>query len=1229
MTKHIKKKSSSSQTISPATDSAAQRLLHPSTNSLFPIVGIGASAGGVEALTQLLQHLSMDTGMAFVVVQHLDPNHESILSDLLGRVTKMPVLQVKDGMTVQPNHIYVVPPNANMSMEKQVLKIESRKETRGLHMPIDHFFRSLTRNHGSQAVGMILSGTGSDGALGLKDIKENGGITFVQDEKTAKFAGMPHSAIATGAVDFILSVEEITRELSRIARHPYITSSPSTPKEEPSSPPPPAMSPDKLGLILRLLRNATGIDFTYYKNNTILRRIYRRMVLRKMERLEEYSAYLKKNPEELKALYHDLLIKVTSFFRDPETFEALKQVIIPKILEHHPDGKPIRIWVPACASGEEVYSLAMCFLECLGDKAGDTSIRIFATDIDEGALQKARAGFYLENIALDVSSERLRKFFSKVDHNYRINKSIREICTFAKHDLCKDPPFSNVDLISCRNVMIYFEPLLQKRVIPIFHYALNPKGFLTLGTAESIGTFSELFALEDKKHKIYAKKLGSTPKTVDFSFRKPQSEETKKALRDQTGNEPLWKEADVYKEADRVLLNHYAPAGVLVDDQMNILQFRGDTGRFLLPAPGKASLNLLKMTREGLLVEVKAAVDQAQKTGAPVRRENIRLKYDGKILHVILKVIPLKVPSASHFVVLFEESLSPSASAVKKKGRQETLQKQEAENGENNQLKKELEATKEYLQSIIESQDANTEELKSANEEILSSNEELQSTNEELETAREELQSTNEELSTMNEELHHRNLEVSQANNDLNNLFSSANLPIIMVGNDLRIRRVTHMAEKILNILPTDIGRPLQDLRLTINIPDLESLLLSVRETAIVKEREVQDRQGHWYSLQIRPYKTTEQKIDGVVLFFINIDSVKGVERITRSLEELKIARNYSEGIVQTVRQPLLILDKDLRVLSANSAFYRTFQVAKEETENQSIYSLGNGQWNIPQLRARLDYIFPKDTEFENFEVQHDFLHIGHKCMLLNARRIVLDGTGTETILLSIEDITDRKRAEEQIKTSLKEKEILLKEIHHRVKNNLQIISSLLKLKDDSMVDEKALKFVRESQDRIRAMALVHEKLYASADLSQIDMEDYIQSLSAQLLRTYPEPENIDFKIKAAGIFLEVDTAIPCGLILNELISNIFKHAFPDGKSGRVVIDLRADSNNQLILVIQDDGIGIPKGIDIAKTKSLGLRLVHQLVDQLEGQLNLDRSSRRTKFIIRFPHKSPRDEQSL
>jgi two-component system, chemotaxis family, CheB/CheR fusion protein len=1195
----------------------------PSSSTLaFPIVGIGASAGGLEAFTQLLQHIPITTGLAFVMVQHLDPTHESMLPELLSRVTKMPVRQVQGGMTVEPNHIYVTPPNANMTINGMTLRLVLRSETRGLHMPIDHFFRSLAQQHGSRAIGIILSGAGSDGALGLAEIKDQGGITFVQDVRTARFPGMPHSAIMHGGIDFILPPAGIAQELARVAQHPYVISPPARREEEeiPGDPSPTIQSlgQDGLSQIFRSLRAAKGVDFTFYKQSTIRRRITRRMTLCKLDSLAEYAQYIKAHHEELEALYHDLLIKVTGFFRDPETFEALKSEVFPIILRDRPADRPVRIWVPGCASGEECYSIAICLLEFLGDRVIDTPVQIFATDIDETALARARSGRYIENIALDISPELLRHYFMKVDQNYRIMHTIREQCTFARHDLCRDPPFSNLDLISCRNVLIYLEPAMQRRIVQLFHYALNPAGFLALGISESIGTFTDLFVQVDKKQKIFGKKMADVRQAFEFPPPTRAAGQTEEAVFIRHMDSPLLKDVDIYREADRVVLNQYAPAGVLINDQADILQFRGDTSHYLRPAPGRASFNLLQMAREGLLMDLRSVIAQAQKSGGIVNRSGVQMRFEGKILSVSVRVIPLTLPSpvSQYCVILFDEGTSPGDHEVRPRTRRREALNRGAEREHSNQLAQELEATKQYLQSIIERYEAANEELKSANEEILSSNEELQSTNEELETAKEELQSTNEELSTVNDEIRQRNQELGEANNDLNNLFSSANLPIIVLDSNLRIRRFTASAEKVLNVIPTDIGRPIGHLNLNIPIPDLEPLILEAIDSVSIKEREVQDGEGHQYSLRIRPYKTTDNRIDGAMLLFIDIDSYKNVDRLTSLLAEVDTARQFAEGVVQNAPWPLLILNRELRVIKANTAFYGVFQTSPEETERQLIYTLGNGPWNIPELRRLLDDIIPHNSRFQDFAVTHEFPHIGEKTLLLNARRIRRDELETDTILLGIEDITERRQTEERIAAALRDKEVLLTEVYHRVKNNLQIMSSLLGLQADAVADEAVRGLFQESQQRIQAMSLMHQQLYGSEHPTSIDTRTYLQSLIGELARIYDRENLVAVDIQAEGK-MDIDTAIPFGLILTELISNAFKYAFAGTQPGVVKVALRSDAEHDWILVVQDNGIGLPNDLDIGQTHSLGLTLVHELASQLRGTVQVDRLQG-TTFTIRF-----------
>ena len=1171
----------------------------------FPIVSIGASAGGLEACTQFLERLPVDTGMAFVLVQHLAPQHESLLTELLARSTKMPVRQVKDGMAVEANHLYVIPPNTNMVIHRGILGLLPRQKVLGQHMPIDCFLRSLAEDQGHKAIGIILSGAASDGALGIEAIKAGGGITFAQEEASAKYPGMPRSAIATGYVDFILPPDAMAKELASISRHPYVAM-PAKPFE--TEEPAPAKD-ETLRHIFRLLRSASGVDFTHYKPSTLKRRIARRMAIHKLHALADYARYLKDHPPEAQALFQELLIMVTSFFREPETFAALATTVFPRLLQDRAANDPIRIWVPGCSTGEEVYSIAICLLEYLGDRAATIPINLFATDIGDAALEKARAGVYIENIALDVSPERLQRFFVKKEHGYQVSKAIRELCVFAKQNLIKDPPFSRLDLISCRNVLIYLGPVLQKKVMPIFHYALKPTGFLMLGTSETIGAFPDLFTLIDQKHKLYAKQAGRAPVRVDFDTSYYESPDILPADRSHPpADEEIPNELEFQKEADRIALAKYAPVSVLINNRLEVVQFRGATSPYFEHPSGRANLNVLKMARPGLLGELRTLLDQARQDGAAVRKEGIQVKGPRGMSTVTVRVNPIRVPPASlqYYLVCFEET-TQAASRAKVQTR--APQTPDAQARRIMTLEQELEATKAYLQRTIEVQEATNEELKSANEEILSSNEELQSTNEELVTAKEELQSTNEELITVNEELQRRNLELSQSNNDFTNLLTSANLAVVMLGEDLRIRRFTPMAAKLLNLIGTDLGRPISDLKPNFDMSDLRPMVMEVIDTVTVKAREIRDHAGRWYEMRIYPYKTADRKIDGAVIAWLDVDA-------------LKSALDYAETVVRCVPEPLLVLDAGLRIKTANEAFCQAFHVVKEETNGRLIYDLGSGQWNIPALRRFLEEIIPQNTRLENFEVEHEFPHIGRRTMLLNARRMASQERGDSLIILAIRDISEQRRADAQIKTSLQEKEVLLKEIHHRVKNNLQIISSLLNMQADEIQDPQALRKFTDSQHRIRSMALIHEKLYQSKDLAHVDMEVYIQSLANSFYESYKLPTNaITMTVDVEDVSLTIDTAIPCGLILNELLSNVFKHAFPAGRSGDVIIRMAADAQKRLTLIVRDTGIGLPVEVDIHNTESLGLRIVKALADQLDSTLQCDRAHG-TTFTMTFAEMS-------
>jgi two-component system CheB/CheR fusion protein len=968
----------------------------------FPIVGIAASAGGLEAFTQLLQHLSSNTGMAFVLIQHLSPDHKSLLTEILARETQMPVSEVQNGVTVEPNHVYVIPPNTKMIVSQGVLQLSSREKVGGKYMPGDAFFTSLATDCGTKAIAVVLSGGDGDGSLGLRAIKAAGGITFAQCDRTAKFNSMPNTAVATGNVDFILPPEKIAEELANLSHHPYVVHPPSVTLVE-SSP----ESEDALALVFALLRSATGVDFSHYKPSTIARRMQRRMLLYKLERLEDYADYLQDNPAEVQALYEEILIHVTSFFRDPDVFQHLKAQVFPTITQNKSADSSVRIWVAGCSTGEEVYSIAICLLEFLGNTTR-LPIQIFATDISEMAIDKARAGIYQENQLVDVSPERRRSFFRPLEHGgYQISKAVRELCVFARQDLGSDPPFSNLDLVSCRNVLIYLGGPLQKRVMPVFHYSLNSTGFLLLGTSESVGQFSDLFTLVSRKSRIYAKKLTATRPI--FSFGRSNYPGLKANEPRQIDQTPI-ADFDLQKETDQLILNRYAPVGVVINDKMDVLQLRGETNSYLRLPSGTPSLNLFNMVREDLLAGVRAAVYRAQQQDVLVRTEGLRVEAGEQSSIVNLEVIPFKgALEDRYFLVLFEASpptsnLSPVSP--------ENLEPGDLER-EIVQLRQELvaanqerAAAQEYLQAVIQEQEGTNQELKVANEEVLSSNEELQSTNEELETAKEEIQATNEELNTTNEELRSRNQELHRANNDLINLLASINIPILMLTHDLRVRRFTPIAQKLFNFIPTDVGRPLSNIRTNLNLADLEPLILEVIDTLSPKQLEVQTQAGYWYNLRIRPYRTTENRIDGAVVMLVDIDALK------RSAMQLEAARNYAEAIVETVREPLLVLGSGLKVMTANQAFYDFFRASTAETERRLIFELGNGQWNIPQLRSLLEEMLSNNSYLEDFEVDYDCEQIGRKTMLLSARRMPCADNETQMILLAITDITERKQSE-------------------------------------------------------------------------------------------------------------------------------------------------------------------------------------------------------------------------
>jgi two-component system CheB/CheR fusion protein len=868
----------------------------------FPIVGVGASAGGLDAFTQLLKHLPTDTGMGFVLVQHLDPTHASFLRDALAKATTMTVHQAEDCTAVEPDHVYVIPPDADISIHGGRLTLASRAlEARRSHLSVDGFLRSLAADRGSHAIGVVLSGNASDGTEGLRAIKAENGITLAQDPKSAKYGEMPQSAVNAGVVDYALAIPELASELVRLSRHPYVAA---------IEAPPAADDAEVRDQILMVVRNALGVDFGEYKLATVQRRLARRMALRRVPDEPAYLALLQGDPAEARALYEDILIHVTSFFRDPTLFDALESHILPAILKQKAEGAPLRIWVAGCSTGEEVYSIAISVLDVLGTSS--RPVQIFGSDLSELVIAKARAGLYPDAALRDISEERRRRYFTKADRGYRINKTVRDVCVFVQHDLARDPPLSKLDLVSCRNVLIYFDQPLQKRVIPSLHYALNQPGYLLLGHTESISGFGQLFSVVDKANKIFART--AHPSILRFAPRfDPRRVERPVAEPGDTRMQVRGK-MDVAKHLDRILLARYAPPGVLINARMEILQFRGQTGSFLQPAPGDPQNDIIKMARPGLVSALRAALADAKKERAPARRNGIEVDQEGFTRRCNLVVLPFTgYPDVQEplFVVLFEDEV---ASTDRSESRDATTVRRRVsapapseEERRFPRLEHELLATKEYLQSLIEEHGRANDDLGSANEELVSGNEELQSMNEELETAKEELQSTNEELTTVNDELQSRNQEVTQVNGDLLNLLATVDIPIVILDRERRIRRFTPKARSILNVVQTDVGRALDDIKPNVEVLDLDRQVAEVIDTMALTESEVQDRQGRWYRMQIRPYKSTDNKIDGAILSLVDIDALKHL------LMESQQARSEADGANRAKDLFLAVLGHELR----------------------------------------------------------------------------------------------------------------------------------------------------------------------------------------------------------------------------------------------------------------------------------------------------------------------------
>ncbi|MBK1719452.1 chemotaxis protein CheB [Thiocystis violacea] len=969
----------------------------------FPIVGIGASAGGLAAFEAFFSGIPPDvaTGMAFVLVQHLAPDHKSLLTELVGRYTRMRVQEIEDGMPVSPDCVYIIPPNQDLALFGGRLHLLESSAPRGLRLPIDSFFRSLARDRHERAIGVILSGTGSDGTLGARAIKGEGGLVMVQEPRTAAYDGMPRSVIAAGLADFMLPPVDMPARLMAYASHAFVK----VPQVFASSP----KTEDALAKICLLLRDKTSHDFSQYKQSTLVRRIERRMALHQLEHRDEYARYLQQDPEEIESLFHDLLIGVTSFFRDPEAFAVLEQEVIPRLFAGKPAGAAVRVWVCGCSTGEEAYSIAMLLQEHLEQLKQTFKVQVFATDVDARAIERARAGVYPASIAADLSPERLARFFTEEPNEgvYRIRKTTRDLLIFSEQDLIRDPPFSRLDLISCRNLLIYLDGDLQKRLIPLFYYSLNPYGTLFLGNSESIGEFLTLFAPISRKWKLYIRQdrlpgalttaspaLGSFLPSLQTSLRPPI----------QAPLEPGRSKPDLRALTEAALLRHYEPAGVLINGRGEILHIYGRTGQYLEPADGDAAMNIFNMAREGLRRPLTNALHRAVARQETVHLPDLRVKTNGDFSGVNLTVRPESFlgpdVTSDLYLVVLEAIPKAVAAAVDAEGTDSA-----SPTGDDRRiadLELELRAKEEYLQTTLEEMETANEELKSTNEEMQSVNEELQSTNEELETSKEELQSVNEELATVNAELQSKVVDLSRANNDMNNLLSGTGVATIFVDHQSRITRFTPAATQLIKLIQSDLGRPVGDI--VSNLFDYHSLVEDVTEvlrTLIPLEKEVRTLQDALYLLRIGPYRTLNNVIEGAVITFVDISSRRRME------EELRVARVLAEGVVDAMRDPLLVLDADLRVISANRAYGRCFRTIQAEVLGRCLYDLGNGQWDTPALRRLLRDLQSQGTGFDDYRMPLDLPGVGSCTMRLNARGLDPVAGKIEVILFAIEGVSE------------------------------------------------------------------------------------------------------------------------------------------------------------------------------------------------------------------------------
>ncbi len=946
------------------------------------IVGIGASAGGLESLRKFFRQVPPESGIAYVVVVHLLPDHKSLMPELLQRDTRIPVVQITDLMPLERNRVHIIPPDHRVTLHDGRFRL-TRAEREIPLAQIDLFFTSLAETHGESAVGVVLSGAGSDGAQGIRVIKEHLGIAIAESPETARYSSMPEASISTGLIDRILPAEDIPAYLVELSASQRI----------PVDLPPEDQSADlALHRIFFALRSKTGHDFSGYKRNTIQRRIERRMFLHHIGNLTRYAEFLQSNAAEAEGLFKDLLIGVTRFFRDPESFALLKSEILPAILEDKPESATVRVWVPGVATGEEAYSIAILLMELREELKKSFKIQIFATDIDSGAIECARLGRYPAGITEDVNPERLHRFFEKEGDLYRIRRAVRESIIFAEQNVIKDPPFTRLDLLSCRNLLIYLNTDLQHRLLPLFHYSLRPHGFLMLGASESIGDHGPFFDTIDAKWRIFRVREGTGAPGPVFDHTLPAAPSPRSLLGPERRDD-----TSLHRLTSRILLERFAPPAVIIDPQGHVLFVHGSTGRFLEPAPGRENTSILDMARPGLRLHLPPLIREATLRGEEVTRHGIEVKINGGETTVDVSIRPVKGkdPKAALFMITFEEVPAEVPPATEHGSRPATAQDVEI-------LEAELRHARENLQTAVEELEASNEELRSINEEYQSTNEELKSTNEELETSREELQSVNEELATINREMEEKMEELTRSNKEVTSFLNSLGVPTVFVDTELRLRRFTTQARELINVIESDLGRPLSDITYRLEDKELVTDARRVLDSMVYQEKEVRTTDGHWYLRRIIPYRAADDKVVGVVINFVDIHELK---EKSIALDETRRKLEYTDLMVQTLRQALVLLDENLNIESVNRPFFLLVRAKKEDVIGKSIFDVGKGQIDAPEFRQMVERLQSPSEHTDMIELEMDFPSLGRKRVIVYARRLFIGEKNQVRFLLEIDPI--------------------------------------------------------------------------------------------------------------------------------------------------------------------------------------------------------------------------------